>query len=400
MRYNTLQLLAYAAIAISSLVMPLYASQLGASTQTIGVIGAAYGGASFLSNYLFGRAGDVRDRRQILLLGFGLSTFALLSQAFARTPNEFLVARFAAGFAIGIIPPTLAAYVYELKRPLGKFTSYNAAGWLVASLLLIGVGYLATHRFSPGVLETVRERLIDQAGPYEALLVASAAFCLVALVPAWGLGSMRRGLRVPFFPREVLRRNFHVYLAVFVRHVGATGIWTIFPLYVLSLGGDLALVGWINLLNMVAQILVFRNVENFPRLGSARFLIGTGLVLSGVTFLGFTLVSNALQLLPLQVLLGISFATLWLGSMKEVLENNEERATSTGLLNASISLSNVAGPLLGGVLAAVLGFRGVMHVAAGLTFLALFLFLVLKGASAVAAVPPSPKPGPAGDIGP
>ena len=377
--------------------MPLWAEDLGADTTMIGFIGAAYGLASFASNTVFGRAGDRVDRRTLLLMGFAAGALGGLLQYAARTPETLLAGRFAFGIAMGMIPPTLAAYVYDVKRPLGKFTSFNALGWLFASLIVI-VASGAASRDSPGFLS---RRLHDAGGPVPLLFLTAAAFCVLAFLFALRLQPMRLGLKVALFPREIIARNLHVYLSIFVRHLGAASIWIIYPLYIVELGGDLALVGWVHVVNMVAQVLVYRNVESLRRLGTAPSLIAIGLVLSALTFASFAFVENAYQLLPLQAPLGVSFACLWLGSMKEVLEHNVERATATGLLNASMNLSSVAGPLLGGVIAFYVGFRGTMFFASGVTVVAFLLFLLLR--PTVPHLPPDAvfrEGGPAGEIAP
>lgn len=398
-RYNAIQLLTYATLAGTSLVMPLYAADLGAGTTEIGAIGAAYGLASFLSNTIFGRAGDQVDRRRLLLGGFLAATVGCVLQVFASSPTALLAARFAFGISIGMVPPTLAAYVYDVKRPLGKFTSYNAFGWLLASLAVVGAGWAATHAFQNAALEGLRAATFGAFGAYRMLFLAGAIMCVAAFLISLPLRPMKLGLQVPRFPRDVLVRNLHVYLSVFVRHFGAASIWVIYPLYIVSLGGDLALVGWVHVVNMVSQIVLYRNVERFQRFGSAPWLIGIGLALSGLTFLSFTFVDNAYQLLPFQVPLGFSFACLWLGSMKEVMEHNVERATATGLLNASMNLSNVAGPLVGGIVAAAYGFRATMYFATLLTAVAFGLFLMLRP-KALPREPAAPQPaGAIGDVG-
>lgn len=390
MRHNSIQLFTYASLAITSLAMPLYARDLGATTAFIGFIGAGYGLASFLSNTVFGRAGDRFDRRLLLLAAFLASAFTGLLQFLATSPTMFLAARFFFGLTIGMISPTLSAYVYDVKRPLGKFTSYNALGWLLASLLIVAVAEAGEAANPPPFLSSLN-----------ALFLLAVLFCLVGFFLSLGLKPMRLGINVPLFPRELLRRNLHVYLSVFIRHFGAASIWVIYPIYIIELGGSVAMVGWVHIVNMVFQVLVYRNVEQVRRLASAQTLIAIGLVLSAATFLSFTFAQNAWQLLPLQAPLGVSFACLWLGSMKEILERNEERATATGLLNASMNLSNVAGPLAGGLIAAALGFHATMYFATTATVLSFVLFLLLRRPRDVEpAAGPSTVSGPAGAVEP
>lgn len=402
MRLNTLQLLVYASLASGGVVMPLFAAQLGSSVEFIGWIGAAFGLASFASNIVFGRLGDVLDRRRILQWGFLVNALVLALQAFAPTPETFLLARFLAGFVLGIIPATLAAYVYEVRRPLGKFTSFNAMGWLLASLLVVGMGNLATTTLTPPAWEAARVWLVSDVGVYEAIFLAGSLLCLVGLWLSFRVPPMKVALQVPLFPREILGKNLHVYAAVFLRHLGAAGIWTIFPLYiVVELGGSLAMVGWLHVVNMLTQIVVLRRVEAWGRLGSPRWLIGIGLVASALTFWGFSTAEDATDLLPLQVPLGISFACLWLGSLKEVMERSVERATATGLLNASLNLSNVAGPILGGFIAAAYGFRATMLAGVATTVLGFVVYYAMERRRPAAARPtPAVTAGPTGDVAP
>ena len=84
---------------------------------------------------------------------------------------------------------------------------------------------------------------------------------------------------------------------------------------------------------------------------------------------------------PTQILLGVSWATLYVGSLKFVMERNVERATSTGLLNSVMSICAIIGPLIGGsvvVVALSMGvaqldaYRWTMYVA---TVMAIISFL-------------------------
>jgi MFS family permease len=399
-RTNLLQLLAYAALSASALVIPLVAREQGASLAFIGLIGTAHGIAGVASNFIFGRMGDRMDRRDLLAVGFAVSAVAYLLQFFTRDPTQLLVARFLVGFTAGIIPATLVAYVYDKRRPLGKFSSYNAFGWLVGSSLIVLAGALDAYVFRLHALEAVRA-FLARVGPFDLLFLASALFSLVGFLAARSLPSMHVRIDVPRFPARVIAANAPVYLSVFLRHFGATAIWAIYPLYVLALGGSLALVWWLHVVNMVAQILVFRHAERSARLGRPRVLILVGLATSASVFVLFTLVDEALHLLPLQLLVGLSFAALWLGCLKEVLARNVERATASGLLNASMSLSNVTGPLVGGLVAGAFGFRATMYVGATVTVLALVLYGFLERPKAAPSPRPLPgAPRPAGEVHP
>lgn len=399
MRANVLQFLTYAALSGSSLVTPLVAAQHGASLDMVGLIGTAHGAAGVLSNFIFGRLGDRADRRGIVGFGFAAGLVAYALQFWATTPTTLLLARFGVGFAAGIVPATLVAYVYDQKRPIGKFSSFNAMGWMAGSLLIVVAGVVPVYVFRPGALEAVRGSL-DALGIYRVIFLASAAFCATGWLVARKLPSMHVHLDVPRFPAKVLVTNAPVYLSIFLRHLGATAIWAIYPIYVFQLGGGLSLVGWLHVFNMAAQILVFRSAERSARFGRPRTLILVGLVLSASVFACFAFVRTATQLLPFQLVVGVSFATLWLGCLKEVLVANVERSTASGLLNASMSLSNVVGPVVGGFVAAQWGFHAVMYFGSGATVVALLFYLLTDRSRAGRAERALPSARAASDVHP
>lgn len=357
MRLNLIQTLHHAAVATTSIVTTLFAAELGASNAQLGFIGATYGLATFASHWVFGRAADRFDRRAFVLWGTLGAAAAQALAFFAFDVPGLVAARFLAGFAVGVFPAALAVFVYDLQRPLGKFSSFGALGWS------LGAGVVALVALALPGLGAERQ--------YRLLYLLAALPLLACFLVARALPSMRAGLRVPFLPASVLRGSASVYVPMLMRHTGATAIWVIFPLYILDLGGDLAYVGVIHLANVAAQFVVLQNVERLPGLNHPRVLVPIGLLTSAGTFVAFALSRTVHELLAWQLLLGVSWSTLWLGSLKQCLETNVERATATGLLNSSVSLSNIAGPLLGGLLAAVWGFEATMWFAAGMSLAAM-----------------------------
>lgn len=389
---------AHAAVSSSGQVVAYYIVALHGDASLAGFAGAAYGAASVLSEAAFGRLGDRIDRRRLLTIGFAGASLAYLLQAFATTPQLYIAARFLVGLAAGMIPATLVAYVFDVKRPLGTFTSYNALGWLAGALFVSLAG------LAPFTL--LDKTFLGGKGVYPLLFIGSAAFCLIGWAFARRLPSMKVRIDVPRIPLATLKANVHVYASVFLRHLGASAVWITFPLYIRTLDGvhsdgeALVATGLLHVVNMVSQIILFRLSDRVDWLRSSRRLVIGGLALSGSAFIGYAVAKNAWQLIPSQVLIGVGFAALWLGSLREVLEHNVERATATGMLNASLSLSNVAGPLIGGLIVAAYGFPHVMGFGAVMTALGLVLFVALARRAGVRERIPELGPGPAGDVAP
>lgn len=358
MKPNVIVMLSNLAVSASWLFIPNLAEELGASNAQIGVIGAAYGFAVFASSYLFGRASDVYGRRFFIHLGLGVSALTFFLQVltdpwfvapFWADPWLLALARGLAGFSVGMFPAALTAYVYESKDPLGRFTSFGSLGWAIGN-------------FAAGLIAM-----------YWGAFVLSSACLLMAFLVSFTMPRVTGPrLRVPFFPWRLVKRNWPVYLSYFLRHIGANGIWIIYPLYIVSLGGNKFWVGLIYTVNTASQFFVMRYVDRFR----GKSLVSAGLVLSSITFLLFTLAQDFCQLIPVQVLLGCSWSCLYVGSLLHLMRRNVEKATCTGMLNSVISLAAVFGTLLGGIVSELLDFRATMYVAAALAVTGFILFRI------------------------
>ncbi|KUK03921.1 MAG: hypothetical protein PWR26_1439 [Methanosarcinales archaeon] len=342
-RLSLVQMLSNISIAAGMLLIPKLAEELGASYLEVGLIGSCYGIALFLSSYFFGWLSDVRGRTLVLRMGL-LScaiTFALVP--LASSPLSLALIRFLGGFCAGMYPAALIAYAYETTRSFGRFVSMSSLGWAAGTLLagLIGV-YLGIY------------------------LVASAFF-LLSLALVYRLPPSNPQLATPRFPLALLLKNKEVYVGFVLRHLGANTIWAIFPLYLISLGASTLWIGLLYFANMFTQFVLLQFLD---RLRSP-LLFKLGLATSCATFLLYATARTYLDVLPMQLLLALSWSTLYLGSLENLSEHNPERGSATGILNSLVGVSNAVGPFVGGVLAQWWGFSSTMYFAALLTGCAL-----------------------------
>jgi MFS family permease len=354
----TIQFLAGAATFSSIIFIPNYAGHvLGATDFQVGIIVFSFAMAAFWASYFFGRLADVRGRRGVLKVGLGLASLASLTQIVAPDPWTLAVSRALVGITIGMFPAALLAYAHETRQPLGRFVSMGSLGWGVGSLL---AGIVSTLPDS----EALGVRLVFALSS----VLFALAFLLVLRMPF----PKHTSISVPMFPVDVIRRNLSVYASILVRHTGANMIWVIFPLYLedaLYIPKDL--IGVLYLTNTLTQFTFMMVMDRFR---SDR-LVAVGLLAAAMTFFLFTLARNFWEMLPIQVLLGFSWSSLYVGSLRYVMERSVERATSTGILGSAINLSQAIGPLLGGVIAFTYGRVGVMYAASAMALAALLIFL-------------------------
>lgn len=353
MKPNIIQMLSSLALSASLLFIPNLATDLGANDTEIGIITAIYYLSIFVSSFIFGRASDVYNRRFLLRLGLGISIFTFLLQVLAdhsffafANPLLLAVVRGLVGFSLGIFPAALTAHVYESGNLLGRFSSFGALGWAVGTFI---AGLISLY--------------------WGIFTLSSICFLLAFLISFKMTEVTSPHLKIPFFPKKLLKKNWYVYLPFFLRHSGANCIWVIYPLYIASLQGDKFWTGVIYMVNTASQFVVMRFVDRFRD----KALIVAGFLLSCTTFLSFSIAQVFYHLLPMQVILGCSWACIYVGSLLYLMKHNVEKATSTGILSSVVSLAAVFGSLIGGLIAQFFGFIATMYTAAVLTVLGFVL---------------------------
>ncbi len=332
----------------SSLLIPVLAEEMGASDIEIGVIGTAYGICYLLSTYVFGLAADSYGRAMLLKFGLGLSSLAMFLQVFAFDPSSLALSRAFVGFALGIYPSALIAYVHESGGKLGWFTSYGSLGFGVGTLLA-------------GILSVF----------WQTFMLSSALFVVSYLITLTLPAIKETKTKLTLFPKAVMKRNSAVYLSFLMRHTGATGIWLIYPLFLHDFGASYFMIGVIYAVNSVTQFFCMGLLDKYR----ANNLVLLGLVLSAISFFAMPHTVALHQVLPIQVAIGASWSMLYVGSLRSVMDSGAEKSTSSGMLSSVIGLSGVLGPLFGGVLSELYGYTTTMYLGGIMTIGGLLVYL-------------------------
>ncbi|MFX0054773.1 MAG: MFS transporter [Promethearchaeota archaeon] len=354
MKTETIQVMAGAAMLSAFTYIPILARDyLSADELFVTLLVGAYSAASFISSYIFGRAGDIYGRRIVIRIGLLISvvTFGLLM--FIQSREVLLIARILGGFSMGTYPGALAAYAFESKMKMGRFASFGAAGWGIGTFL---AGFAAGYNI------------------YYAFLM-STVFLIVAFASAMTLPPVeRKKISVPLFPIETIRRNWSVYTAVLIRHSTASAVWTLWPLFLTDLGGDPFIIGIVQMSNAIPQVIVMIAItDRFD----CRLLISAGMISSALTFFWFTLATNILEIIPTQFLLGFSWACLYVGALKYVTERNEDRSTASGLLSSVLALSMVIGPIIAAAIYSIWpGYIPIMYNAVLFSLIGYVIFVI------------------------
>ncbi|MCX8103942.1 MAG: MFS transporter [Candidatus Bipolaricaulota bacterium] len=345
MRVRLANFLATTAATIAGTFIPLYAHQLGADDVGIGLLAAITALATVLTNLICGHAADRYGTRIFIIYGLLTSAISTLMQVAAFDFGSLVLFRVLNGLALGVYPAALISHVQASKERLGRFSAFGSLGWTVGSLL---AGTIATYFTIRGTF------------------VAASILFLIAYLLA-----MRFGVRPPDPNGEkpaslwaVFVRHRSTFISVLIRHVGAHMVWAFWPLFLQKLGADYFWIGVASAINSGTQFVVMYFLTD--RAWSTG-LLRLGLLLSSVTFVTFALAPNFWWILPTQVLLGISWATLYVGGLRATTEGNPNPGAASAIFTSVLNISMVVGPALGAALVPIGGYYALIWVGAALS---------------------------------
>lgn len=338
----SINLLSNLAYETSNVFIALYAQEKGSTDLEVGFIAAASGIALLVSSLLFGKLSDVHGRMNYIRIGLGLTPLAYLSQLFANSPMTLLAARGFIGFAIGINTSVIMAYTYENQKQIGSFISYGALGWLIGAVIAL------------------------IAKNYTALFIVSAFAAFFGFLISFLLEEKPTShMRVATFPATLIKADYKIYLAFFLRQLGGNAIWTIWPLYQTGIGATKLWIALMDVINMVGQIVFMRLVEKF---NPAR-MFQIGMLTSVGVFIAYGLANRYWQLIPIQLVLAFAYSSAFVGALSYLLRRRSEYGTIAGLMNSANALSSVFGPFIGGGVSQAWDYATLMYVGAGITLL-------------------------------
>lgn len=165
----------YAAVGAASLLVPLYAIDLGAGAFIVSLIAATAAFAGVPGAILWGRlVARTNRRRPFVLVALGLTGGVLLVAPFLTSPWTVLVANAALWFVVAAAAPVLNLIVVEGYRPqewpvrFGRLNAYQGYGWLAG--LVAGAAWSAAAGSAFGLGPLAAKRLFFVAGGVTALL--------------------------------------------------------------------------------------------------------------------------------------------------------------------------------------------------------------------------------------
>jgi MFS family permease len=173
---------------------------------------------------------------------------------------------------------------------------------------------------------------------------------------------------------ESWRRNLYVLWVIeFAAFTGLSLILPFIPLYVRQLGitGEADVTRWSGLVLSAPFMVSFLATPIWGALGDRhgqKLMVVRALFGSSICYIGAALSTSVVSLFMWRLALGGVSGFLAAGmALMSVTAPDEHRGYALGLLQSVIPASGLLGPLLGGVLADLIGYRAIFFVVAALT---------------------------------
>ena len=334
--------------------LPIFAAALGASGAFLGLIVTVSTVTGLFLKPLFGILSDRWGRRIWLLIGAGFFAFMPFLYRFIQTPEQLLVIRLVHGLATAIYGPVTLAYIAELAKggqiaeDIGWFEMARSGGYVFGPLL---AGWLLLS-FEPAAVFTIIG------------VISCGVFLPVLSLPEPQAATKRKRMSVPWHVVSAIRdggRTSAVWLTGALEAVTYIALYTLkafLPVFALEAGVSVALIGLFFSLNEAVHVLAKPFCGRLSdRWGYLQSISLGMLILAGSLPLVGALDQGALFLLP-AALMGLAQALIF-PAAKALVSNRisaEHLGAGMGLIGMLQNFGKVAGPVLGGLAIAALGY--------------------------------------------
>ncbi|MDQ7093190.1 multidrug efflux MFS transporter [Desulfosporosinus sp. PR] len=363
--------------------LPTYIQELGVHNiasveQWSGVAFGATALSAAIVSPFWGKLADIHGRKLMLIrASLGMAVIMVLI-GFVQNVYELAGLRLLMGAISGYIPASITL--------VSSQTPQQHSGWALGTLMAGSVGgSLIGPLVGGGLAEVIGMRhvfYITGGFLFLAFLI-SVAFIREDFVPNNSAKLSNRELWKAIDKPKILVAMFITSFMLQLANMSIEPIVTIYVKLLMKNASHIAIIS-----GAVVSAVGLANVLIAPFLGKLSDKVGPYLILfvclmvTAAIMIPQAYVQNSWQLIVLRFLMGIATAG-FLPSINSILKNNIPNSISGrvfGYNNAAQNLGNVAGPIMGGQMAAYWGFHYVFFSTSVLLFAnALWVYLTNRG---------------------
>jgi MFS family permease len=332
--------------------IPLLGSIIGLNNSQIAISALFYGVAVFCSNLFIGRISDrIGRRKPFIFIGLFITSASVLSLMFPHDFFQFIFVRALVGVGFGIFIPTLTALIHEKGMKLGRFSSVGTAAWAVGIIIsgFLGIFY------------------IEFIFLFNSIVLLGAGLVAISVrEQSYSKKRYRDSTLKVFWERK------RILIAFTLRHSFAVSIWTLWPIYLLTLGADTLWIAMIQVLNPITASLL---MKKYTDIFDSKMMVNLGLLLSSLTFFTYLFATDVITVLPSQIILGFSWAFLSVGTLRYAIEYSDyDKSTVSGWINSIQSISVIFGSIIAFIITGLGGSIPQIIFVAGIGTFIVFIF--------------------------
>ncbi|MFF2533764.1 MFS transporter [Brevibacillus sp. NPDC058079] len=333
-------------------VLPQFLNEFGAGGQAAGYLVSCFGLTQFLFSPIAGNIADKSGRKPMIVLGLSLFALSNLTAAIADDLLLLFVSRFIGGAGSAALVPSIMAYAADIttNEQRTKVMSYIGASMSSGFIIGPGVGGLLAEY-------GMRAPFYASACIGVLAMIGSMIFLPESLPLEKRLARQQSKEKKPNvflqLALSIKSRFFVLLFLVFAITFGLTHFEAIYPLYVVQSYGfttrDIAILFTVcSLIGTFNQImLTTRLIRRFGE----KTTINYTLLLSSLSLVFLIFSGNFLYVMFITMLF-FTCNNILRPTINTLLSKRagEEQGFVAGMNNAYMSLGNIFGPLLAGIL--------------------------------------------------
>jgi DHA1 family multidrug resistance protein-like MFS transporter len=365
--------MAMVGLGIISPIIPNYASDLGASGLYIGLIYSSFSLSRATLQTPVGRLADIYSKKKIIVAGLILYGIVSIVYTYVTSPETLILVRILHGVGSSMMMPVAMAYAINLtpKGEEGKYMGY------MNTALFTGFG---TGPFIGGyIYENYNTRMVFNT--MSVLVVISLILTIIFVPDETTLGTKKSSSVVSI--RKILSNKLLSSILVY-RAVNALGRGTImsflplFAVQILGLSGTY--------IGVILSVGIFVNAllqtpmgilaDRFDR---KKLLMAGGLVAS-IGYLYMVHTGTILEIFIARIIVSIGGALSLPAVTAIIAEEGREfgSGSTVGVFNTAMSIGQIIGPVLSGVLLDLYGMGSVFYFSGVISFISVFAFWVIS----------------------
>ncbi|MFC2002489.1 MFS transporter [Chloroflexota bacterium] len=357
-------------------VIALYASSLGASLGSTGLIIGLYSITNTPANIIFGRLVDKFGSRRLLIFGLLGDSIGMFLYSLCRLPLHLSFVRAFHGISGGLVGPATLSVTAKQAHPTQKGRAMGYYGMSIGTATLVGYG------LSSILVSVSGYNLVFYIGALLLLVGVILALLMPGEMVSADISTEASRQKVLNKVSELVRRRGLVasYSSIFALYFTFGGVVTLLPLHVKGLGMDAFHVGLLLATFSITFILLQLTSGFLSDKTGRKAPASIGLCLCAVTMALLPASQTFVTLVVVMVLYGAAYASIFPSTLALLADHTstEEYGTATGIFHALLTSGVAVGaPVIGWIAGqTTIGFGLIVS---GLVAILVMIVVLLKG---------------------